>query len=366
MSVAFSDVRNIHATTSTMFAMLPEMVGSGSTGDTIRTESSSFKNMVINGEFLVDQRLERVAKTISGNATQTGPDRFLVPLSSTATLSVQTLRNAQEEIEATGHEYSLKLTKTSTAVTSYAGITHPIEGIFSAPLLWGSSTGKRVALSFWFKSNVTGTHSVAISNNTTYSYVATFSVPTADRWIQAKISIPAPPSGTSWASGRALGVRLDFCLYNAAKATGTTSAWLSGMYTCHNGFPSSLWASQGDYIQITGVQFEATSSATSFEYRDYKTELKYCQRYFEKSQGIGVAMYMFGDTSASKIWFLTYKRDAPSSVVVSNAVTDNGYTSSLVSAVHADINGFGVKTTDTQMNNVVINFGWTADAEMSV
>jgi hypothetical protein len=38
---------------------------------------------------------------------------------------------------------------------------------------------------------------------------------------------------------------------------------------------------------ITGVQLEKGSTATSFDYRPYGTELALCQRYYEKSYNIG-------------------------------------------------------------------------------
>jgi hypothetical protein len=51
----------------------------------------------------------------------------------------------------------------------------------------------------------------------------------------------------------------------------------------------NLGTTNNSTFQITGVQLEKGSTATSFDYRPYGTELALCQRYYEKSFAIGVA-----------------------------------------------------------------------------
>jgi hypothetical protein len=42
-------------------------------------------------------------------------------------------------------------------------------------------------------------------------------------------------------------------------------------------------AGANDYVDITGVQLEKGSTATSFDYRPYGTELQLCQRYYQQA-----------------------------------------------------------------------------------
>jgi hypothetical protein len=53
---------------------------------------------------------------------------------------------------------------------------------------------------------------------------------------------------------------------------------------------TSVVGTNGATFYITGVQLEKGSTATSFDYRPYGTELQLAQRYFQKSYSIGIAV----------------------------------------------------------------------------
>ena len=67
--------------------------------------------------------------------------------------------------------------------------------------------------------------------------------------------------------------------------TGTAGdVWNTGF-----GFTSNqinFFDSVSNVLRITGLQMEVGSVATSFEYRPYSTELKLCQRYYFKTNGV--------------------------------------------------------------------------------
>ena len=52
---------------------------------------------------------------------------------------------------------------------------------------------------------------------------------------------------------------------------------------------TSVVGTNGATFYITGVQLEKGSTATSFDYRPYGTELALCQRYYHKSYPQGTA-----------------------------------------------------------------------------
>jgi hypothetical protein len=68
----------------------------------------------------------------------------------------------------------------------------------------------------------------------------------------------------------------------------------------------------GDFLYITNVQLEKGTQATSFEYRQYTTELALCQRYFEKlGVGVGISSPGIGGASVAANWnFKVTKRVA--------------------------------------------------------
>jgi hypothetical protein len=60
--------------------------------------------------------------------------------------------------------------------------------------------------------------------------------------------------------------------------SGTAGAWASGFYISATG-ATSVVGTNGATFYITGVQLEAGTTASPFEYRQYGTELALCQRY---------------------------------------------------------------------------------------
>jgi hypothetical protein len=78
----------------------------------------------------------------------------------------------------------------------------------------------------------------------------------------------------------------------------TANSWQAGNF---NGVTSStrLISTLNATMDITGVQLEKGSTATSFDYRPYGTELALCQRYFEKSFEIGTAPASAGSAAGA-------------------------------------------------------------------
>jgi hypothetical protein len=67
--------------------------------------------------------------------------------------------------------------------------------------------------------------------------------------------------------------------------SGTSNQGTAGSWQAINVFgatgDTSVLATNGATWQVTGVQLEKGSTATSFDYRPYGTELSLCQRYYE-------------------------------------------------------------------------------------
>ena len=74
----------------------------------------------------------------------------------------------------------------------------------------------------------------------------------------------------------------------ATASTSTTNTWQAGNYSGLTG-GVKLCQTSGATFYITGVQLEKGSTATSFDYRPYGTELALCQRYFSTSFPYGTA-----------------------------------------------------------------------------
>jgi len=248
---------------------------------------NSFKNRIINGAMVIDQRNAGAAVTVNSTSQffpvdrwvgrgESGDGVFTVQQSSTAPT---TFRNS---IVAT-------VTTADAAIGSSQRyeIYQRIEGNNIADLMWGTAAAQTVTLSFWVRSSVTGTFGGSLSNaDNDRSYPFTYTISSANAWEQKSITIAGDTTGT-WNTSTGIGIWVDFSLGAGASRLGTANAWAAGFYTGATG-QTNLISTNGATFYITGVQLEKGSTATSFDYRPYGTELALCQRYYEKSYNIDV------------------------------------------------------------------------------
>jgi hypothetical protein len=258
----------------------------GGTGTT--TGYYGFKNRIINGAMVIDQRNAGASVTLASGGTYT-VDRWQGYEDTDGVMTAQ-----QNSSAPTGFINSLKLTTTtadsSLASTQFALIQQKIEGFNISDLGWGTASAATVALSFWVRSSLTGTFGGSLRNSAqTRSYPFTFTISTADTWEQKTITIAGDTSGT-WLTTNGIGIHVAFGLGVGSTYSGTAGAWATAQYFSATGATSVIGTLNATYY-ITGVQLEKGSTATSFDYRPYGTELALCQRYYIKYSGNGTRFY---------------------------------------------------------------------------
>jgi hypothetical protein len=91
------------------------------------------------------------------------------------------------------------------------------------------------------------------------------------------VTIAGDTTGT-WLTTNGVGIYLQFSLGTGATISNTAGAWVAGNFPSATG-AGSIVGTNGATFYITGVQLEKGSTATSFDYRPYGTELALCQRY---------------------------------------------------------------------------------------
>jgi hypothetical protein len=90
-------------------------------------------------------------------------------------------------------------------------------------------------------------------------------------------------------ANNSVGLALVFGLGVGLTFSNTAGSWAAGDYRSATG-ATSVVGTNGATFYITGVQLEKGSTATSFDYRPYGTELALCQRYFVKTYAQSVAV----------------------------------------------------------------------------
>ena len=249
-----------------------------------------FKNRIINGAMVIDQR--NAGASITANNGAFPVDRFRMDCTQSSKGNCQQTPSATETGYATriAAGFTNYFAFTSTSAYSVLSsdeftITQNIEGYNVSDLAWGTSSAKTVTLSFWVYSSLTGTFGGAVANNASNrSYPFSYTISAANTWTQVSVTIPGDTSGT-WLTTNGIGIRVWFSLGAGSTYSGTAGAWVGSDNRTVTGAVSVV-GTNGATFYITGVQLEKGSIATPFDYRDYGRELAMCQRYFQNAPSI--------------------------------------------------------------------------------
>jgi hypothetical protein len=244
-----------------------------------------FKNRIINGAMVIDQRNAGASLTI--NTTQPYTlDRWVAFSSVTSKYSVQ--QNAGAVTPPAGFKNYLGVTSlaaTSLGAGDYYFVCQKIEGYNCADLGFGAAGASTVTLSFWVRSSLTGTFGGALNNgDSTRAYPFTYTISTANTWEQKSVTITGDTSGT-WDTTNGKAIIVILGLGVGTTSSGTAGSWSGNAYFSATG-ATSVVGTNGATFYITGVQLEKGSTATSFDYRPFGTELQLCQRYFWRMSGV--------------------------------------------------------------------------------
>ena len=250
---------------------------------------NGFKNRIINGAMVIDQRNAGASVALTNGGVFV-TDRFYGYEDTDGTMTgQQVLKSASSGNAPTGFSSSLLFTTgtadASLAAAQYSTVGQNIEGLNVSDLDWGTANASTITLSFYVKSSLTGTFSGSLRNSAAArAYVFTYTISVANTWEQKSITIAGDTSGT-WLTTNGTGIVLTFSLgVGSTYSNATTGAWIAGNYFSATGSTSVIGTASATFY-ITGVQLEKGSTATSFDYRPYGTELSLCQRYYVGANG---------------------------------------------------------------------------------
>jgi len=339
---------------------------SGTTGITLdgqfnSASSMGFKNRILNGGMVIDQR--NAGASITPTATVYSVDRWQ------ATVNVASKASFDQTTTApTGFTNSMLVTSLSAySVAAGDVVTYrqQIEGFNIADLGWGTASAATITVSFWVRSSLTGTFGGSVKNGgSTRSYPFTYTISVADTWEQKTVIIAGDTTGT-WPTDNTSGLILSFGLGVGSTTSGTAGAWAGANYNSATG-ATSVVGTNGATFYITGVQLEKGSTATSFDYRPYGTELALCQRYFWKIGGTAayeqIAMGLVdATTQVNCITLMPVAMRAAPSVGYSSASAFNvNDAAGQPSTTAVAINQAGLQTTGITVTSSGLNVGRAA------
>ena len=311
------------------------------------------RNVIINGAMNVAQRGTSFNQPNDAHTL----DRFAAFVNGDGKLDVEQSTTVPS---GEGFKNSLKCTvdtvDTSLSSSDFGMIGTKIEGQDLTRFDFGQSTAKQFVLSFFVRSNITGTYSVAFRNGSANRYlVKEYTISSADTWQKITITNLADNTGT-WATDNTTGLDLRWCLWEGGFSA-SADTWGAGNII---GSSSNVnWATSTDNNwYITGVQLEVGQNPTEFEHEPVERTLAKCQRYFIKSTNNGYTSYPSSGGYANAMYLFPVQMRADPT----GSYTDAGAGGSGLAYVN-NVDGF-VATYQSLSASQAGQFTYTQDAEL--
>jgi len=241
----------------------------------------SNRNLIINGAMEVAQRGTSATASTGYNTV----DRFSFTV---ANFDNAAFTYVQSSVAPTGFSKSWRIDCTTAesalAADEYSTFYQPIEAQNLQQISNGSSAAKSLTLSFYVKSNKTGTWGLNLykPDNTGRQITATYTISSADTWEFKTITFAGDTAGGGIADDNGPGIYVYWALAAGSDFTSSNStSWSNysnaGFLYGHN---VNFFDSTANDWAVTGVQLEVGDVATPFEHRSYADELIRCQRYY--------------------------------------------------------------------------------------
>lgn len=246
-----------------------------------------YRNLIINGSMNIHQRSASVSGITSSSFNTA--DRWCIDMSSHGTWTQST--ELSDAPSGTGLRKSLKMLCTtanaSPSASNFIKIRQTIEAQNCNILKIGSTNAESITISFWVKSNVTGTYIVEIENQTvgsTRTVCGSYTINSSGVWERKTITVLGDTVGLV-NNDNGVGLLLAFYLGAGSNYTSGTLQTTWGTSTNVNRAvgQTNVASSTNNYWQVTGIQFETSNTPTLFEHLPYEIQLMRCQRYYQKS-----------------------------------------------------------------------------------
>jgi hypothetical protein len=284
----------------------------------LANQNIGFRNLIINGDMSIAQRGTSVNGITSSSYYTV--DRFKCDPTNMGTW---TMSQSTDTPTGQGFATSLKMDCTtadaSPATSDKLLIQQRIEGQNLQYLKKGTSSAESLTCSFWVKSNKTGTYILNLyESDNTRDISKSYTINSANTWEKKTLTFAGDTTGTitndnnlSLVVGFYLGAGTDF-------TSGTlNTSWNTPVNANTAVGQVNLADNTSNEWYITGVQLEAGTTASDFEFLPYDVNLKRCQRYYQilsPTNPQPIVQYQANFRSYVQT-FMTQMRTAPSLTV---------------------------------------------------
>ena len=243
----------------------------------------SHRNLIINGAMNVSQR----GTSFTSLGTAYTVDRFRY----TENIDTGVVTVTQESItDLPGFTKAAKINCTtaeagvpSKSGSKFAAFNTKLEGQDLQQLAYGTSSAKQITLSFYVKSNVTGTFCVSLykGDQTARNVSLGYTISSANTWEKKTLTFPADTGGGGIDNDNGSGLEIYWVVARQQGYQGTASTTWGNNTDARfaNLCTATIFENTNDHIMFTGIQLEVGAVATPFEHKKFSEELARCQRY---------------------------------------------------------------------------------------
>ncbi len=239
----------------------------------------NFRNIIINGDMSIAQRGTSTSG-ITSNGYYTA-DRMNIMNEGIGTFTVS---QSTDVPSGQGFAKSMKFdctTANASPSTGFLGVGQSIEGQNLQYLKKGTSNAESLTLSFWIKSNKTGTYVVELydpDNNRTIAQ--SYTISSASTWEKKTLTYAGDTTGAlDNDNNNSLRVNILFGAGTEYTSGSLQTSWGSRSNTRRAVGQVNLADNTSNELYITGVQLEAGTTASDFEFLPVDVNLQRCQRY---------------------------------------------------------------------------------------
>ena len=336
--------------------------GSGTTVSNLKNPNQPFRNLIINGDMKISQRT-----TSTSGVSTTGNfilDRWKCNVDF---LGAFTISQSTDVPTGQGFSNSMKWDCTTADASPAAGdnmtFQQRFEGQNLQMLKKGTSSAEKTTLSFWVKSNKTGTYVVELrdKDNSNRVISKTYTISSSDTWEKKTVTFDGDTTGT---------------LTNDNSDSLDLNFWLGAGSTFSSGSLNSTWGastnsravgqvnladSTSNEWYITGVQLEVGETATDFEHLPHDVQLQRCMRYYQKiadhsevsSTSIGDGYYYSSSVIMSTLRWPVPMRAAPTA----DQVTGTNYYALQRAGDTDNFDGVSLASFDTRQCRIYVDSG---------
>jgi len=289
--------------------MAIDKIGSAAITDSAVTDAklsfnaNQFRNIIINGDMSIAQRGDVTGANSSGYKAI---DRYRHTIS----IATWSISQSTDVPSGQGFAKSMKMDCTTAEASppseSALAFVQKIEGQNVQYLKKGTSSAESLTVSFWVKSNKTGTAQVNLVDEDNNRMIGKqWSISSADTWEKKTLTFAGDTSGALGNDNNS-SLRCEIWLdAGSAYKTGATPTSWESLNTADYfaGGTLNLGDNTANEIYITGLQLEAGTSASDFEFLPFDVNKNRCYRYcyveklFSGSSGYGSSFAGYNDAN---------------------------------------------------------------------